>query len=266
MEAVVNKKVKLRNGENINIIGVGLQRIDDENFLVEVILAAFYLGYRRFDLSYYYKKESLVANAILRSNRKREEFYLTSAIDSQSVNVNEVNIEFERILNDLKMSYLDLLIIDPSKGNWRITYKVLLELQKQKKIRSIGVKDFSLEQLIDLHKEFKNYPEVLFIKLSPGKYNSPLIDFCKKNNIKIQAMHLMMKGNVERVRAIQLLAMKYESTEYQIVMRWALQRNIIASPQVFSLISLLENIGINYFKLSEKDLKEIDTLNYKKNV
>ena len=72
--------MRLRSGRPIPQMAFGLYKVPSGEQGERIILDAIEAGYRHFDTASFYGNEDTLGNAIKKSGRKREEFYICSKV------------------------------------------------------------------------------------------------------------------------------------------------------------------------------------------
>ena len=143
-------------------------------------------------------------------------------------------------------------------------------LVRQKKIRFIGVSNFSIEQLKEAQKYTENkivnnQIEYNLLTRHSGMYNvnieSKIIPYCQDNDIIITAWKPLVKGILfrERNKLLEELSEKYNKTLSQIAINWLIsKKNIVTIPKSTNTEHLKENLGALGWKLAEEDMTLLD--------
>ena len=79
----------------------------------------------------------------------------------------------------------------------------------------------------------------------------------------MEAWSPLMQGHLDHP-TLKALAEKYDKSPAQIVLRWNLQREVIAIPKSVNPQRIKENANIFDFVLSHEDMEQIDQLNENK--
>jgi diketogulonate reductase-like aldo/keto reductase len=135
----------------------------------------------------------------------------------------------------------------------------MAELQKQGKVSSIGVSNFTvkhLEQALLAGVQIVNNQ----VEFHPGLFQKELLDYCNKQNISLTAYSPIAQGNILQDAMLKEIAKKYGKTTAQVCLRWAIEKNIIAIPKASSKEHLLENMQLFDWKLENKDTEKIDSM------
>ena len=100
----------------------------------------------------------------------REDIFLTTKLWNSDQGYESAFEAFEASLEKLGTDYVDLYLIHwakPQQGLYLDSWRALIELQKQGKVRSIGVSNFPEEQLREIIEETGVVPVIHQIELHP---------------------------------------------------------------------------------------------------
>ncbi|MFM2364022.1 MAG: hypothetical protein RLZZ316_2924, partial [Bacteroidota bacterium] len=89
--------------------------------------------------------------------------------------------------------------------------------------------------------------------------------FLQENNVQIESWGPFAEGknNIFQNELLLSIGKKYNKTVAQVVLRWLIQRNIVAIPKTVHKERMKENFSVFDFKLSDEDMTAIKTLNTK---
>lgn len=259
------KQMKLNNGVLMPIIGLGTFRSKPED-AYEACQAALEAGYRHIDTAAIYGNEEAVGKAIKDSQIKREELFVTTKVWNTDQGYEKTIKAFNDSLQKLDMDYVDLYLIHWFKGyDLAIdTYRALEALYRQGKIKAIGVSNFNvhhLQYLLD-HTEIK--PMVNQVETHIYLQNHFLQNFCKENNIQLEAYAPFMSSHISELldnETMQKIAKKHGKTVTQVNLRWFIQRDIVVIPKSVTPKRIVENFDVFDFELDDEDMKDIRSLN-----
>ena len=159
------------------------------------------------------------------------------------------------------LEYLDLYLIHwPVKDKYKETWKALEYLYAQKKIRAIGVSNFLKHHLEDLMEDCKIVPMVNQMEFHPHLVQQDLIDFCNENDIQYESWSPFIQGKVFDMDICNDLANKYGKSIAQIILRWNLQKGVVAIPKSVHIDRMASNADIFDFELSIEDIIFLDGL------
>ena len=261
MDFNVNSTLKLNNGVDIPIIGLGTWTLTGKD-AYNAVLIALQAGYRLIDTAMMYGNERNIGEAVNDSDIPREEIFVTTKVWNTDHGYDKALKAFERSLRKLNMSYVDLYLIHwPVTGLRNETWKALEKIYKDGKARSIGVSNFTILHLNELFKTTSTIPAVNQVEFSPFLYQKELMEFCQANKIVVEAYSPLTRGNKLDNDQLKAIGKKYGKTTAQILLRWGIQHNIIQIPKSRSKSHIIENIDIFDFQLDNDDMVQLDNLN-----
>jgi diketogulonate reductase-like aldo/keto reductase len=130
--------------------------------------------------------------------------------------------------------------------------------------RAIGVSNWNEEHLAALAEDGATVvPHVNQIEISPYTQYTDTLDYCKSNNIVVEAYSPLgsTAGNVLRDPTVLKLAEKYGKNPGQIVLRWLVQQRFVVLPRSSSQTRMASNMEVFDIVLSEEDMKSLSALN-----
>ena len=264
---MLNKKMKMYNGVEIPVIGLGTWLIPD-NVAAEAVRTALKLGYRHIDTAEAYGNERGVGEGIRTSGIPREEIFLQTKLAAEIKDyegaVKAINESFEK----LGVDYIDLMIIhcpQPwacfrngkhyEEGNLA-AWKALCEFYKAGKIKAIGVSNFEIYDIENIVNNSDVKPMVNQILCHIGNTDFELIDYCQKNDIIIEAYSPIAHGELLNNELVKSMANKYGVSIPQLCIRYTLQLNTVSLPKTVHEEYMKSNADVN-FVISDEDM---DTL------
>jgi methylglyoxal/glyoxal reductase len=257
----ISSKVKLNNGVEMPWFGLGVFLSKDGEEVENAVKVALQNGYRHIDTAAIYKNERGVGNAVKASGIPREEIFLTSKVWNTDQGYKTTMEAFEKSLEKLQTSYLDLYLVHWPKGQRSVeTWKALEEIYKKGRVRAIGISNFLLHHLDAFLPECKIIPAVNQYEFHPELLQPELLEYCKKRGIQPEAWSPIMKGRVNDIPVMQALAAKYGKTPVQIVLRWDIQKGVVTIPKSVTPERIISNADIFDFELSDEDIAKIDRL------
>lgn len=252
------KYKNLRNGIQIPMLGMGGWAQTEAD-----IIHAFELGYRLIDTAQQYENENEIGRAIMHSNLKREEIFITTKLWNDDVRNGTVVEAFEKSLTNLMTDYVDLYLIHYPAEGYVKAWDILNELYYEGKVRSIGVSNFQPHHIDDLVQAGLMVPMVNQIETHPFFLNQSVVEYCIQQGIAVEAWCPLGGPGSEILKSNEIfsLARKYNKDNAQIILRWQFQRGIISIPKSTNVEHMKKNIDIFDYKLSVDDVKIINMLN-----
>lgn len=264
----------LANGITIPLVGTGTNtygKVDnlyngELNNDFSALESAIDAGYRLIDTAIYYRNESGVGQTIKDSGIAREEFYLTTKIPETEEYVGSKELVKQTILkslDNLKVDYIDLYLIHKpieNKEMLKNTWEVLESFVDSGKIKSIGVSNFTLEQLEEMKSFARIKPVVNQIESNPSNWNNDLIDYLQKNDILPEAWGPLSKVTDEQQTILTKIGDKYGKNWGQVLLRYQIQRGVAVIPKSHNQKRQMLNLDLVNFNLSPEDIHIIKTL------
>ena len=222
----------LHNGVQMPYLGLGTYQSDNDQEVVNAVKSALEIGYRHIDTAAIYKNEEGVGKGIRESGIDRKEIFLVSKVWNEDQGYDETLKAFDASLKRLGVDYLDLYLIHwPVSGKYKETWRALEYLYAQKKIKAIGVSNFLKHHLEDILQDCKVVPMVNQMEFHPHLVQQDLIDFCATKGIQYESWSPFMQGKVFELDICADLAKKYNKSVAQIILRYNLQKGIVAIPK-----------------------------------
>lgn len=257
--------VKLNNGIEIPILGFGVFQIADPAECERSVVDAIKVGYTHIDTAASYMNEEAVGKGIKQSGVARKDLFITTKLWIQSNGYENTLKAFDRSLNRLQLDYVDLYLIHQPYGDVYGEWRAMEELYQQGKIKAIGVSNFQPDRIMDLMIHNKITPAVNQIEVNPFQQQMDNQKFLQDNSVMVEAWAPFAEGknNIFQNETLLAIAAKYNKSAAQVILRWVVQRGIIALAKSTRKERMLENISVFDFELSAEDMAVITTLDTK---
>ena len=249
-------------------------------------------GYRHIDTAAVYKNEEAVGvglkRAITELNLNREDIFVTTKLwpgglikDDRIRNYEGSIKSFEKSLLKLGLDYIDLYLIhSPHARNKRIEqWQALIDIKEQEKVKHIGVSNWGINHLEEISQENLPLPDANQIELHPWSQKPELVNYLREKDIDIIAYSSLVPLSTWRHKdgenskkteemqqisnaedsAFKLLANKYNVSEAQILLKWALELGYSILPKSIESKRMKENFDLD-FSISQNDMDYINTL------
>ena len=257
--------VKLNNDVEIPILGFGVFQIADPAECERSVVDAIQAGYNHIDTAASYQNEEAVGRGIKRSGVAREKLFITTKLWIQSNGYEGTLKAFERSLKRLQLDYIDLYLIHQPYGDVYGEWRAMEELYQQGKIRAIGVSNFQPDRIMDLIIHNKITPAVNQIEVNPFQQQIETQKFLQDNSVQVEAWAPFAEGknNIFQNEILLSIAAKHHKSVAQVILRWLVQRGIIALAKSTRKERMQENISVFDFELSAEETTAITTLDTK---
>ncbi len=261
-EIKIDTKVKLNNGVEMPMFGLGTFQMRSGKETQQAVLSALQASYRLIDTAQMYGNEEDVGIALKKSGIPREEVFITTKLWNSDHGYQKALDACEESLGKLGLSYVDLYLIHwPVQKLRNETWKAMQTLLKKGKCRAIGVSNYMIGHLEDLLANSDTVPAVNQVEFSPYLYLNDLLDFCRNHRIQLKAYSPLTKGQKLNDPKLTAIAKKYSKTPAQILIRWVLQKDVVVIPKSSHPDRILENEDVFDFEISPADMKLLDSFN-----
>ncbi|MBP6181643.1 aldo/keto reductase [Flavobacterium sp.] len=262
------QNIKLNNGVEMPILGFGVFQIPDANECEKAVLEAIEIGYRLIDTAATYLNEVAVGNAIKKCGIAREELFITTKLWVQDAGYEQTKAAFQKSLDKLQLDYLDLYLIHQPYGDLFGSWRAMQELYNEGKIRAIGVANFHPDRVMDLIINSGFTPAINQIETHPFDQQISTQIFLEENNVQIQSWSPFAEGknNIFNNDLLLSIGNKHDKSVAQVILRWLIQRGVVAIPKTVRKKRMLENFTIFDFELSTDDMQIIQTLDTKESL
>jgi len=230
--------------------------------VTQYVQQALETGFSHIDTAAYYQTEETVGIALRESGLARSDFYITTKFSG-----GDIRQSFSNSLNKLGLKHVDLYLIhNPAlvsdlEGTWKVFEKI-----KEKGFsKSIGVSNFTVDQLQKLSKTSKITPAVNQILFHPYNYaeTKPLLEYCQKHGIVVEAYSSLTpvtKSPGGPVDAPVAAAAKARgATATQIILLWVRSKGVVIVTTSTSKEHLEEYLAVaDLPPLTQEEIDAID--------
>uniref|UniRef100_A0A2A4JDC7 NADP-dependent oxidoreductase domain-containing protein n=1 Tax=Heliothis virescens TaxID=7102 RepID=A0A2A4JDC7_HELVI len=272
-------------GTSLGHLADGTRVLPVNHSLAQAVQWALEAGYRHIDTASLYRVEDEVGlgvrNFLDNSNgTSRQDVYITTKLWNDAHEQDEVLPALKKSLEELKMNYVDLYLVhypmaymkngSISDTDYLETWKGMEDAKAKNLTRSIGVSNFNLTQMQRLWDNSKIKPAVLQIEVNPTITQDELVDWCRNHSVVVMGYSpfgnvLGRKKDGPEPRAnhptLKAIANKYGKTVPQILIRYLLDREIVAIPRSTNMHRIRQNIDVLDFKLSPEEVEQLSRFN-----
>ena len=250
-----NKSVpllKMNDGLSIPQLGFGVFKIPEQDTR-DAVKQAIKTGYRHIDTAKAYDNEEGVGLGVADSGIERKNIFIATKVWNSDQGYDSTMRAFEESAKRLHMTAIDLYLIHwplPARDLFVETWKALIRLKQENRVRSIGVCNFRIVDLERLIKVTGVAPAVNQVELHPHFQQKQLRIFHDKNNILTEAWAPLGRGQFLVDPVLKKIAAEHHKTVAQIILRWHMEMGTIAIPKSCSPERMAENFYIFDFALT----------------
>jgi len=249
----------LGDGNEIPLLGLGVWQVPDGRECEDAVRWALELGYRHIDTAQAYRNERSVGNALRDSGVARDQVYITTKFDPGK---KDAEAEAQRSLERLGLDYVDLYIIHWPQGGPTWAWDGMQRAQAAGYARSIGVSNFGVRELDELLSISDVDPVVNQVQFSPFEFRRDLWEAAEQRSIALEAYSPLGTGRHLGDPRVAEIAARLGRTPAQVLIRWAIERNLIVLPKSTHRERIEENAQVFDFTLSEGDVAALDALDH----
>ncbi len=253
-------------GVAIPQLGLGVWRVSDRD-AERAVGVAIDAGYRAIDTAAAYRNERGVGRAIAAAadrGVRRDELFLTSKVWNDRHGYDEARAAFDDSADKLGVDVLDLYLIHwpaPRQDRFVDTWRALVSLRAEGRVRAIGVSNFLPEHIARLVDETGVVPAINQVELHPYLQQRAARRFHAELGIATEAFSPLGSGQgLLGDPVVRRVADRAGVTPAQAVLAWGLAQGAVVIPKSVTPARIGENMRAAGVTLSEADLAAIDGL------
>ncbi len=259
--------IHLNDGREMPLLGLGVYKATEDEELKQAISSAVSWGYRLIDTASFYKNEEGVGKGIQALDIPREDLFVTTKIWNTAQRIGDIEDSFNRSLERLGLDYVDLYLIHwPVPGCFGNTWKAMEKLREEGKVKSIGVSNFSIQDLELLKTVSDVVPAVNQVEFHPFFNHPELKAYCQENGIALQAYAPLARGAYLNSPLMIEIGKSHQKSPAQVGLRWLVQQGIGVIPKSVHEERLAENSQIFDFVLSDEEMAAITAMDVQQRV
>ena len=162
----------LADGHRLPLLGLGVWQVPDGPECVKAVRWALEAGYRHLDTAQAYRNEASVGTALRQSGIAREDVFITTKFFPDAPDPVSAA---EQSLHRLGTGYLDLYLVHWPQGGPTWAWPGLERARELGYARSIGVSNFSADELAQVRTTAQVSPAVDQMDFNPFAYRKGLL-------------------------------------------------------------------------------------------
>jgi diketogulonate reductase-like aldo/keto reductase len=246
----------LSNGVTMPLLGLGVWQIPDGRQTEQAVRWALESGYRHIDTATLYRNERSVGRAVRDSGVPREELFVATKFHPRDPDPERA---VEGSLRLLGLDYVDLYLWHWPSGSATRHWPAFERVARRGLARAVGVSNFSADQLARLDGADVP-PTVDQVECSPFQFRAALLAACEASGVVLEAYSPLTRGHDLANPVIGRIAQRHGRTPAQVLLRWAVQRDVVVIPKSLREERIRANAQIFDFELSVMDMGALDAL------
>jgi 2,5-diketo-D-gluconate reductase A len=254
--------VTLNNGLQMPIVGYGVFQIADANECQRSVVDAIDTGYRLIDTAASYMNEEAVGKGLRSSGIARDQLFVTSKLWVQETGFEKTQQAIEKSLRRLQLDYLDLYLIHQPFGDVHGSWRAMEDAYRAGKLKAIGVSNFQPDRLMDIKVFNEIAPAVNQVEVNPFQQQLEAVPFMSGIGVQAEAWAPFAEGRngLFQNEALVTIGRRYGKSVGQVVLRWLVQRGVVALAKSVRKERMAENFAIFDFELDAADMARIASL------
>lgn len=254
--------VRLNNGLAMPTLGYGVFQIPDARECKRCVIDAVETGYRLIDTAASYLNEAAVGEGIKVCGLPREQLFVTTKLWVQDTGYERTQHAIQASLRRLQLDYLDLYLIHQPYGDVHGSWRAMQDAYRAGTLRAIGVSNFQTDRLMDITAFNQVPPAVNQIEINPFHQQEDGVSFMGGLGVQPEAWAPFAEGkhNLFQNETLTSIAARHGKSVGQVVLRWLVQRGVVALAKSVRKERMAENFAILDFELDANDMASITTL------
>jgi 2,5-diketo-D-gluconate reductase A len=256
------KSVTLNSGAEMPVLGFGVFQMRDLAECERSVIDAIEVGYRLIDTAASYLNEEAVGKGIRNSGLPRKELFITTKLWVQDASYEGAKRAVEHSLKRLQLEYLDLYLIHQPYGDVYGAWRAMEEMHAAGKLKAIGVSNFYPDRIVDFVLHQKVVPAVNQIEIHPFHQQADAQRLNEQHKIQVEGWAPFAEGKngIFQNEVLASIAAGHGKSVAQVILRWLIQRGIVAIPKSVKKERIKENFSVFDFELSPTDMEAIKAL------
>lgn len=251
--------VTLNSGYEMPILGLGTYSLHGDT-VKNSVTAALESGVRLIDTAYMYGNEREIGEAIRASDVPRKEiFVITKIYPGEQFGNPEKAIQ--DALDKLDIGYIDMMLLHHPGANDVKAYKAMEKFVADGKIRSLGLSNWYIEEIDGFIAQVDIMPALIQNEIHIYYQEEEVVPYMHDLGIVMQAWYPFggrgHTGEQFADSTIVEIAKAHNVTSAQVILRWHLQRGVVAIPGSSNPAHIKENISVFHFSLTDEEMAKI---------
>jgi len=248
----------LGDGVMMPVLGLGVWQLSAGRETEQAVEWALEAGYRHIDTATFYRNERSVGAALRAGGIPREQLFVTTKWLPLR---RDPAAEIGRSLERLGLDYVDLYLIHwPLPGRTGRGWRAFEAIRERGLARAIGVSNYGEERLAGLIAGARRSPAVDQVHFSPLHFPAALLASCRRSGVVLEAYSPLERGRALAHPVIVGIARRLERSPAQVMLRWAVQHDVVVIPKSARRERIAENARIFDFELAPEEMAALDRI------
>lgn len=254
------KNISLNDATTIPQLGFGVWQVPDDEAQAAVE-EALRVGYRHIDTAAIYGNEEGVGRGLRASGLDRDDVYITTKLWNSDQGYDSAFTAYSTSLDKLGLETVDLYLVHwaaPAFGLYRDSWKALVKLREEGRVRAIGVSNHHESHLREIISDTGVTPVLNQIELHPYLQQETLRGVHDELGIATQAWSPLGSGQgLLDDPVLAEIAAKHGATPAQVTLAWHLALGNVVIPKSVTPSRIAENFESTKVTLDEADMSAI---------
>lgn len=258
--------ITLNSGYEMPILGLGTYSLHGDT-AKNSVRAAIESGVRLIDTASAYGNEEEIGEAIREAIDdgivEREDLFVITKLYPGSEMANPEQA-IQACLDRLNIGYVDMMLLHHPDRNDVKAYKAMETFVEQGKILSLGLSNWYIEEIDGFIAQVDIMPALIQNEIHIYYQEQEVVPHMHELGIVMQAWYPFGgRGHTSEQFADQTIveiAQAHNVTSAQVILRWHLQRGIVAIPGSSNPDHIEENISVFHFSLTDEEMARIAAL------
>jgi 2,5-diketo-D-gluconate reductase A len=255
-------RLRLNDGNMIPQVGLGIWQVP-EAITAATVATALQTGYRLVDGAAIYGNEEGQGEGVRASGVPRDEVFVTTKVWNSDQGYDATLRAVEASLARLGMETVELCLIHwptPARNLYVDTWRALIRLKEDGRVRSIGVSNFMGDHLERIIGETGTVPVLNQIELNPRLQQAELRELHDRLGVVTQSWTPLGQGASFDAGPVRAAAERTGKSPAQVILRWHVQLGVSVIPRSTRAAGLAENLDIFDFALTAEEMTAMATL------
>jgi len=245
----------LPSGDTLPALGLGTYALDDDQ-IADSVRAALSSGYTHIDTAEGYHNEEAIGEVL--AEYDRDDVFLTSKVLAKNLGYESLIQSCEASSNGSRPTIsICTSSTGPTPRSLRESLQAMAELHDRGLVRNVGVSNFSAYQLSCANHISEVPIAVNQIEFHPWFQRPNLVDYCHESDTVIEAAAPLARTEVFDDEVVAELAESYDKSPAQVILRWALDRDVVALPRSSTPEHVRANADLDW-ELDAADRQRLD--------